>query len=295
MVDYYEVLGVSKNASQEEIKKAYRHNVKKFHPDVDKDSNASFFFRQVQEAYDVLSDPEKRAYYDRNGNEPESSTEPGVDVDSIIREAYAQGRVDEALRQEGKNVEPKKNGLSGCGIFLFLFVFIPLIVCLLILAIHTLAPEKSTPEKTVETTASVSLDDFDSSVIDNLTSMSKEKYAESLTNDEVINSFDYDGIFIVTPKNLGFENVVFVLYHVNITRSYDDKEETYDYYMIMRCNDYNRGGNNEFEIFDEHRYCPSQKYTSTYYYGYDSVASFKDGQYMFFYDYSMYVTSYYAV
>ncbi len=67
--DYYEVLGVSKDASQEEIKKAYRSLAKKYHPDVSTDPNATEKFAEIQGAYDCLSDPDKRANYDRFGTE----------------------------------------------------------------------------------------------------------------------------------------------------------------------------------------------------------------------------------
>lgn len=67
--DYYEILGVPKDASQEDIKKAYRVLAKKYHPDVCKEPNANERFAEIQVAYDCLSDPEKRSNYDRFGTE----------------------------------------------------------------------------------------------------------------------------------------------------------------------------------------------------------------------------------
>ncbi len=67
--DYYEVLGVSKSASPDEIKKAYRSLAKKYHPDVNQgDANAEAKFKEVNEAYAILSDPEKKQQYDRFGH-----------------------------------------------------------------------------------------------------------------------------------------------------------------------------------------------------------------------------------
>lgn len=68
--DYYEVLGLSKTASPEEIKKAYRQKAKKFHPDVNKeDENAADKFKEVAEAYEILSDEQKRSAYDQFGHD----------------------------------------------------------------------------------------------------------------------------------------------------------------------------------------------------------------------------------
>ena len=66
--DYYQVLGVSQNASDEQIKKAFRKLALKYHPDRNKDESADAKFKEINEAYHVLSDPEKRANYDRFGH-----------------------------------------------------------------------------------------------------------------------------------------------------------------------------------------------------------------------------------
>ena len=71
--DLYEVLGVSKGASDDEIKKAYRKLSKKFHPDINKEAGSEDKFKEVAEAYEVLSNPDKRAAYDQYGH---ASTDP---------------------------------------------------------------------------------------------------------------------------------------------------------------------------------------------------------------------------
>src|SRR3990172_2836066 len=65
--DYYELLGVDRNASDEEIRKAFRRLALQYHPDRNKSQGAEGRFKEINEAYQVLSDPEKRAQYNRYG------------------------------------------------------------------------------------------------------------------------------------------------------------------------------------------------------------------------------------
>src|ERR1700712_44248 len=75
-VDYYSTLGVGKNATEDEIKKAYRKLARKYHPDLNpSDKEAHKKFQQINEANEVLSDPEKRKKYDQYGKDWEHASD----------------------------------------------------------------------------------------------------------------------------------------------------------------------------------------------------------------------------
>ncbi len=94
--DYYQVLGVPRNADDPTIKKAYRALARKFHPDVNADASSEERFKAINEAYQVLSDPEKRAKYDRFGSDwdrfqtaPETHGAGQADFSEWFRQAGA--------------------------------------------------------------------------------------------------------------------------------------------------------------------------------------------------------------
>lgn len=70
--DFYKVLGVSSDSNEDEIKRAYRKMALKFHPDKNSEADAEDKFKEIAEAYEILTDPKKRIIYDQYGEEGES-------------------------------------------------------------------------------------------------------------------------------------------------------------------------------------------------------------------------------
>jgi DnaJ-class molecular chaperone len=129
--DYYQILGVAKNASDADIQKAYRRLARKHHPDLAEDKQkAKEQFQRVQQAYDVLSDPEKRRRYDQLGPNFESyatggrgpfgsGPHPGgmeIDLGDLFGQGGAGGAsIEELLRQFGMPGRTRSRGRSGGG------------------------------------------------------------------------------------------------------------------------------------------------------------------------------------
>lgn len=95
--DYYAILGVNKDASQEDIKKAYKKLAKKYHPDMNKDDGAADKFKEISEAAAVLGDPQKRQQYDQFGTADspfqgfDSSQFSGFDLNDIFEQIFGGG------------------------------------------------------------------------------------------------------------------------------------------------------------------------------------------------------------
>lgn len=111
--DYYQILNVPREASQDEIQKAFRKLARKFHPDVSKEKNAEDKFKRLNEAYEVLKDPEKRKLYDSLGHNWKQGQEfrPPPGWEDMFRGAQRGGQ----SRPGGMHFEFKSAGSPGSG------------------------------------------------------------------------------------------------------------------------------------------------------------------------------------
>ncbi len=92
MNDYYQILGVSRDADPKTIKSAYRRLIKQYHPDINKEPGAEEKFKQIQKAYEVLSDESKRATYDQYGHDAfEQQASQNQNYQGAYQNAYGQG------------------------------------------------------------------------------------------------------------------------------------------------------------------------------------------------------------
>ena len=113
--DYYEVLGLQKGASDDEIKRAYRQLAKKYHPDINKEPGAEEKFKEINEAYDTLSDPDKKARYDQYGfDDPTQGFGGGAGgfggagfggFEDIINQFFGGGRRQSNSPRQGQDIE----------------------------------------------------------------------------------------------------------------------------------------------------------------------------------------------
>ena len=110
-MDYYEVLGIDKSATIEEVRKKYRSLAMKYHPDVNSSKEAEEQFKAINEANSILSDPEKRKYYDENGSMDGIGQDSGFDAEDLMNRfrtmrGFANGmnRGDRATKGEDQQV-----------------------------------------------------------------------------------------------------------------------------------------------------------------------------------------------
>lgn len=135
--DYYKVLGIEKNATADDIKRAYRKLAMKYHPDVNKEKDAEAMMKQVNVAYETLSDPKKREMYDRFGTQAtqqqyqQQNRQAGpygqtfYSFDDLLRAMFEQQQQQQRSRQYYGQQPPRKSSFFQSVVsFLFLMLAI---------------------------------------------------------------------------------------------------------------------------------------------------------------------------
>lgn len=143
--NYYTILGLSKDATQEQIKKAYRQKAKEFHPDINKAPDAQDRMKEVNVAYDVLSDPQKKQQYDYGQTNPNQTQYGGYThtqgqgqgfndpmFEEIFRQFYQQANSQQQYRQSQRRVFNPFGFFFKIMIFMYVFDFIIYILRLLL-------------------------------------------------------------------------------------------------------------------------------------------------------------------
>lgn len=114
--DYYKILGVGRDASVDEIKRAYRRLARKYHPDVSKESNAEERFKEAKEAYEVLKEPDKRAAYDQLGSNwrqgQQFTPPPGWGNNFEFSSSFGQGTDDAGFSDFFSSLFGQRSGFS---------------------------------------------------------------------------------------------------------------------------------------------------------------------------------------
>ncbi|KRX10638.1 DnaJ domain [Pseudocohnilembus persalinus] len=135
MKDFYQILGVSRQATDDEIKKAYRKLALKFHPDKCRLEGANEVFKKIAQAYDCLSDKDKRAFYDRTGQEEPTQQyhnqyhDQDIDPNDIFNFFFGAGGAHQFRQQQYRRRQghPQQQGQMN---FMNLLQFLPIIILL---------------------------------------------------------------------------------------------------------------------------------------------------------------------
>lgn len=230
MADYYEILGVSKTATADEIKAAYRKLVKIYHPDAMGQDSNDVFFKQIQEAYDTLINPEKRREYDnreqrQKAEEDQFKTNVEDAINTAFQEGFKRGQQQQSVQQEPiiyqtYNQPPKPRKKNGCLIALLIALLIVILVIFgiyifmlagitIFSAVSANSSQKvSTTTELVTATYVTSIDQIPESTLTTLKEQAVNVFyaTTNWTMEETVENVQYDGLFLITHKNGAYED-----------------------------------------------------------------------------------------